>query len=210
MIGVFGGTFDPIHYGHLRPAKEALVTLGLEQVRFVPAARPPHRRPPVASAEQRLRMVELAVADEPGFVVDDRELRRPGPSYTVDTLMSMREEFGERTLCLLLGTDAFVQLETWHCWQQLPQLAHLVVMPRPGWPIPDSDSGLPAWARGTLVQQVAELARATSGFLFFLRVTPQDISATRIREVIADGDTVADWLPPAEFDYICQHGIYRK
>ena len=164
MIGVLGGTFDPIHYGHLRPAKEALVTLGLDQLRFVPAARPPHRRSPVASAEQRLRMVELAVADEPCFVVDDREFGRPGPSYTVDTLISMREEFGERTLCLLMGTDAFDGLDTWHCWQRLPQLAHLVVMYRPGWPVPEGNSGLPAWARGALVQRAGELAGRSRGF----------------------------------------------
>ena len=142
-LGILGGTFDPIHYGHLRPAQEVLRALDLAEIRVIPAANPPHRRPPVATPEQRLRMVELAVAGVPGFTVDDREFRRGGPSYTVLTLESLRSEFGERPLCLLMGLDAFEGIETWHQWQRLPELAHFIVMTRPGWEFPAGER-LPA------------------------------------------------------------------
>ena len=119
-LGILGGTFDPIHHGHLRPAQEILRALDLAEVRLIPAFIPPQRRPPVATVEQRLRMTELAVADMPGFRVDDREIRRRGPSYTVLTLESLRQELGARSLCLLLGMDAFQDIESCHQWQRLP------------------------------------------------------------------------------------------
>lgn len=207
MIGILGGTFDPIHYGHLRPAQEVLRALDLAEVRIVPAANPPHRRPPLATAQQRLRMAELAVAEFPGLRVDDREIKRGGPSYTVLTLESLRGESGARPLCLLLGTDAFEGLETWHRWQQLPELAHLVVMTRPGWPWPEA-SALPAWARGRLARAPGELAGAAAGRIYFQAVTPQDISATRIREAVARGEPVDGLLPPTVLEYVRANRIY--
>ena len=132
MIGIFGGTFDPIHYGHLRPAQEAMQKLALAELRFVPAAQPPHRPPPLASAAQRLAMIELAIRDLPGFRADDRELQRGGLSYTVLTLESLRAELGNTPLCLLVGADQFRNFETWHRWQEIPDLVHLVVLNRPG------------------------------------------------------------------------------
>jgi nicotinate-nucleotide adenylyltransferase len=206
-IGILGGTFDPIHYGHLRPAQEARRALDLAEIRFVPAANPPHRRVPAATAAQRLRMVELAVAGIPGFVVDDREIGRDGPSYTVPTLESLRREFGARPLCLLLGMDAFEGIETWHQWRRLPELAHLVVMTRPGWTFPDG-AALPAWARGRLEREPDKLAQTGAGKIFFQAVTPQDISATRIREAIAAGRPVEGLLPSAVLEYIRTHRIY--
>jgi len=207
MIGILGGTFDPIHYGHLRPAQEVLRALDLAEIRVIPAANPPHRRPPLATAEQRLRMVELALAGVPGFTVDDREFRRGGPSYTVLTLESLRREFGERPLCLLMGLDAFEGIETWHRWQRLPELAHFIVMTRPGWEFPAGER-LPPWARGRLVRETSKLTQAGAGKIYFQAVTPQDISATRIREALARGEPVEAWLPPAVIEYIRANRVY--
>ena len=206
-IGILGGTFDPIHYGHLRPAQEVLRALDLAEIRVIPAANPPHRRPPVATAEQRMRMVELAVAGVPGFTVDDREFRRGGPSYTVLTLESLRREFGERPLCLLMGLDAFECIETWHRWQRLPELAHFIVLTRPGWEFPAGER-LPPWARDRLVRETSKLTQAGAGKIYFQAVTPQDISATRIREALARGEPVEAWLPPAVIEYIRANRVY--
>ncbi|BAU47182.1 nicotinic acid mononucleotide adenylyltransferase [Sulfurifustis variabilis] len=210
MIGILGGTFDPIHYGHLRPAQDAARQLGLTELRLVPAATPPHRRRPVAHAAQRLRMVELAVAEFPGLAVDDREIRRGGLSYTVPTLESVRAEIGTTPLCLLLGTDAFRDIESWHRWSRLPELAHLVVLGRPGFPAPDA-ADLPVWARKRLVAGPGELRTRSAGGLLFLEVEPHDVSATRIRAAIARGETPpAEWLPASVLDYIRRNGIYRS
>lgn len=206
-IGIFGGTFDPIHYGHLRPAQEAQRALGLAEIRFVPAAIPPHRRAPAATAAQRLRMVELAVTGIPGFVVDDREIRRGGPSFTVLTLESLRREFGERPLCLLMGMDAFEGIETWHQWRRLPELAHLVVMTRPGWTFP-ADATTPAWVRERVVREPGELAQSAAGKIYFQAVAPQDISATQIREAIAGGRPAEEFLPSTVLEYVHAHRIY--
>jgi nicotinate-nucleotide adenylyltransferase len=206
-IGILGGTFDPIHYGHLRPAQEALRALDLAEIRVIPAANPPHRRPPEASAEQRLRMVELAVAGVPGFTVDDREYRRGGPSYTVLTLESLRQELGDQSLCLLMGLDAFEGIESWHQWQRLPELAHLIVMTRPGWDFPGGET-LPPWARVRLIRDTSMLTQASAGKIYFQPVTPQDISATRIREALARGEPVEAWLPSAVLDYIRANRVY--
>ncbi|MBI5782683.1 MAG: nicotinate-nucleotide adenylyltransferase [Gammaproteobacteria bacterium] len=205
MIGILGGTFDPIHYGHLRPAQEAQRALALEEIRVVPAANPPHRQPPVANAAQRLRMTELAVAGFPGFRVDDREVRRGGPSYTVRTLESLRVEMGPRPLCLLLGMDAFLDIETWHQWTRLPELAHLVVMQRPGWAFPDP---LPAWATPRFSRDARELTGQAAGRVYFQTTAPQDISATRLRAAIGRGESVEGRLPPAVWDYIRANRLY--
>ena len=130
-IGVFGGTFDPVHFGHLRTAYELLVRLELAEVRFVPCAVAPHRRQPITDSATRVRMLEAAIADVPEFVIDTRELERAGPSYTVDTLESLRTEYPDEALCLLLGMDAFLGLPGWHEWERLLDLAHIVVANRP-------------------------------------------------------------------------------
>jgi len=205
-VGILGGTFDPIHYGHLRPAQAAQRALALEEIRIVPAADPPHRRAPVASAAQRLHMAALAVRGFPGFRVDDREVRRGGPSYTVLTLESLRAEFGRRPLCLLIGVDAFRDIETWHQWARLPELAHLVVMQRPGWAFPDP---LPAWAIPRLSRDARELTGQVAGRIYFQTTAPQDISATRLRAAIGRGESVEGQLPPAVWDYIRQNRIYN-
>lgn len=209
-IGIFGGTFDPIHFGHLRPVAEIAQALQLARVDFVPAGAPPHRPPPQASAAQRLRMLELALESYPGFRIDTRELMRAGPSYTVDTLTSVRAECGAATpLCLLIGSDAFAQLETWSRWQSLPQLAHLIVMQRP-----DAAAALPAWAAPRVTTEVAALARAPAGHVWLHAVRPQPISATQIRRELARGPTagtgVSDLMPNAVWQYIRENRLYQQ
>lgn len=203
-LGIFGGTFDPIHYGHLRPAQEVLDVLSLDEIRFIPSALPPHRPAPVASADQRLRMLQLAMAEFPRFSADDREIRRGGPSYMVLTLESLRAEMGDRPLCLVLGLDAFLGLETWHRWHEIPDLAHLVVLTRPGWVL----EGLPDWAGGRQCVHGETLTLSPAGRLFFLAVKPQNISATGIRSALARGQSVEGQLPQAVQAFICQNHLY--
>lgn len=204
MIGIFGGTFDPIHYGHLRPVAEVARALALTEVRFIPAGTPPHRARPVADATHRRRMVELALQDQASFRVDDRELRRAGPSYTVDTLSSLRAELGNAPLCLIIGMDAFLGLPTWHEWQRLFAQAHIAVMHRPGWDM----QALPAWAVDRLCTEPARLRQTDAGCVWLQAVTPQDISASAIRARRARGLPIAGLVPPTVADYIDQHQLY--
>lgn len=205
MIGILGGTFDPPHYGHLRPARELMNALELSELRFIVAANPPHRAPPVASPADRLKMLQLAIAHEPGFVADDREIRRGGPSYTILMLETLRGELAGQPLCLIMGMDAFLGLESWHRWKELWGHAHIVVMPRPGWSV---EQDLPVWAVPRLCRNVRELTQSLAGRLWIQPVTPQDISSTRIRAELARGASVADWLPPTVLQYINDNHIY--
>jgi nicotinate-nucleotide adenylyltransferase len=208
VIGILGGTFDPIHYGHLRPAAEVLRALSLSEVRFVPAARPPHRPAPVAEWVHRLHMLQLATAPERGFRVDEREAQIPGPSYTVRTLESMRAEFGQARLCLLMGSDAFRGLTSWFQWERLLDFAHIAVMERPGSPMRTLEASLPAWVHGRLCREPQALERTANGLILLQRVEPQNISASAIRADIAAGRSVREMLPPAVWDYIRSNQLY--
>lgn len=185
-IGLFGGTFDPIHYGHLRTAFELWQLLRLAEVRFLPAGNPPHREQPLASPELRLRMVRAAVIGQPSFTVDDREMRRGGVSYSVDTLAELRAEYPDRSLCLLLGMDAFLGLPHWHRWRELLALAHIVVAHRPGWKAPTQgplgeimvDCGTGA---------IRELHESTAGRIYVHAVTQLEISSTELRQLVVSG-----------------------
>lgn len=205
MIGIFGGTFDPIHYGHLRPASEVRRSLDLDALYLVPAANPPHRSPPVATPTQRMAMLELALKEFPELNADDRELQRGGVSYTVDTLQSFRLEYPETALALLMGADAFDGIESWHQWQRLFELAHIIVMQRPGWE-PGNPQG---WVTERTVSSVRTLATELAGRVLFYPVTPQAISATEIREMLAAGKQVNGMSPQPVLDYINQNHIYR-
>src|SRR6202163_1090647 len=185
-IGVFGGTFDPIHCGHLRTAFELWQELRLAGVRFLPTGSPPHRAQLYASPERRLQMVRAAIADQPAFVVDDREVRRSGLSYSVDTLTELRSEYPKRSLCLLLGMDAFLGLPNWHRWRELLDLAHIIVAHRPGWRAPTMGPlGEVMVDRGT--GSVRDLHEQRSGRIYVHAVTQLEISSTDLRQLIAAG-----------------------
>lgn len=209
MIGIFGGTFDPIHYGHIRSVREAFVHLGLRQLYFIPAARPPLREQPHASVNQRLDMLRLALEKESGFGVDEREIQRAGPSYTVDTLREIQQELGSEPVCLLLGMDAFIKLEQWHEWFELFSLAHIVVLQRPGWESFSTRKQWPIWVSERLSEEKSELSAEKCGLIYMLPVTPQDISATAIREAIACGMSIDNMVPPQVADYITRHNLYH-
>lgn len=208
MIGVLGGTFDPIHYAHLRCALELQQSFRLEQVRFVPCRVPPHRGTPFATPEQRLEMLELAVADQAGFAVDDRELHREGPSYMVDTLTSFREEYGAAPLCLILGMDAFTGLHTWHRWEQLPGLAHIIAMRRPGREVAAAPAAIQALLDERLADDPGELRHSPAGRVALWTVTQIEVSATRIRDLVARGRSVRYLVPDRVIDYIRLERLY--
>jgi nicotinate-nucleotide adenylyltransferase len=203
-----------VHIGHLRPALELYERLSLERVLMIPSALPPHRDAPVVSAEQRLAMLQLAVAGEPALQVDARELQRAGPSYMVDTLHSLREEHGAaRSLCLLLGVDAFLGLARWHRWEAILQQAHLVVAHRPGWQLPRG-----AAARGNPALLLlgsgegdtpACLRERPAGCVVLQAVTQLAITATALRTAIAAGQSARYLLPEPVWHYIQHNNLYR-
>ena len=206
-IGIFGGTFDPIHYGHLRTAFELLQSLGLEEVRFVPCGDPPHRGVTFASAAVRLQMVQLATLGEEGFVVDDRELRRDGPSYSIDTLASFRTEFPDRSLCLITGMDAFLGLPTWHRWDEILDFAHIVVAHRPGWQAPgDGELGELLAERRT--QSYGDLQALSCGRVHIHAVTQLEIASTEIRSLVAEGYDPRFLMPDAVREVIMESACY--
>jgi nicotinate-nucleotide adenylyltransferase len=208
-LGLFGGTFDPIHFGHLRTAFELVDVLGLERVAFIPAGDPPHRAPPAANAALRLAMVEAAVGDEARFCVDDREIRRAGRSYTVLTLEELRRERGPQPLVLIVGMDAFAGLPTWHRWGELLSLAHIVVAHRPGAVLPVAGELVPWLARhGT--RDPADLGRAPAGRVFVHAGTQLDIASTEVREVLNSGGDPRYLMPEAVRRMILDTGVYAR
>jgi nicotinate-nucleotide adenylyltransferase len=208
-IGIFGGTFDPIHFGHLRTAFELLQALRLSEMRFMPAGNPPHRDTTVATAEQRLAMVTAATQGQAGFVVDDREIRREGLSYSVDTMRTLRADFPDRPLCLIVGMDAFLGLPKWHQWRELLELAHLVVAHRPGWRAPSMGPlGELLVDRGT--GRIGDLHEARAGCIYIHAVTQLEISSTEVRKLIAAGRDPRYLMPDAVRAIIEQTGCYVR
>ncbi len=218
-IGLLGGTFDPVHYGHLRAADEVRAALGLAEVRLVPAGEPPHRAAPSASAEQRLAMLDLAVPEFPGLVVDPREIAREGKSYTVLTLEELRAESPARPLVLrplvlIVGMDAFAGFPTWHRWREVFALAHVVVVTRPGATAGDAIGGdlRDVWA-ARATADASKLESTPAGTIFVQSIRPQPISSTAIRRALAHGHAgvaeVRGLLPPAVLAYIDRNQIYR-
>jgi nicotinate-nucleotide adenylyltransferase len=209
MIGVFGGTFDPIHFGHLRPALDIQQALGLREIRFVPLSKAVHRTQPMATGAQRLAMVRAAVVGQRGFVVDDRELRRIGASYSFDTLESLRREIGPQvSVCLMTGLDAFGELLTWYRWQDISELAHIVVMRRPG-ARTLMGADLRRWMEPRLTRNPEDLAKVPGGCVLMGDVTQLDISATGIRSLIAKGLSPRYMLPERVLTIIEREGLYR-
>ncbi len=212
-LGLFGGTFDPIHFGHLRLAEEAIAHLGLGGVRWIPAGNPPHRGTPQVTAAQRLAMVLRSTADNPRFSVDPAEVEAAAPSYTVPTLERLRRELGpQQSLVLLVGADAFAGLASWHRWRDLLNLAHVAVSHRPGFPVEISslpDELATAFARRRLADTAA-LAKAPAGGIVTFAMTQLAISATQIRKLLANELSARYLLPDAVLDYIRTHSLYRN
>jgi nicotinate-nucleotide adenylyltransferase len=214
-IGILGGTFDPVHNGHLRLAQEALEQCRLVAVRFIPSGIPPHRAAPQAGVQQRLEMVRLAVQGNPAFMLDEREIRRPGPCYTVDTLTELRAETGAtQPLCLLLGGDAFLQLHTWHEWKRLFELAHIVVMQRAGGrPLGNAIATADATLRNEYHARLAPAARvlhsAPAGSILVADMPALEISATDLRKRCAEKRDIHYLLPDTVAHYIQTHHLYN-
>jgi nicotinate-nucleotide adenylyltransferase len=212
-VGVLGGTFDPIHYGHLRLAEELGEALGIDQVRLIPAGLPPHRGQPRAEARHRLEMARLAVAGNPRIVLDGREMAKGGPSYSVDTLASLRTELPVATpLVLFMGGDAFLGLTTWHDWRRLLDLAHVAVAQRPGFAPTVWEDVLPEPLRKLFVarrcDQPGELAERPAGRIFVHAITQLDISASQIRDRCLRGRSLRYLLPESVIDYINENRLY--
>ncbi|MEW8027380.1 MAG: nicotinate-nucleotide adenylyltransferase [Candidatus Thiodiazotropha sp.] len=207
MIGVFGGTFDPIHFGHLRTALDVMQAVGLDEVRFIPLHGAVHRNQPKTPTELRLEMVRLATRQQQGFVVDDREMRRAGDSYTVETLTSLRREQADRSLCLLLGVDAFNGFLDWYRPDEILRLAHLIVMHRPGEQI-SKGSKVEKLLIDRQVSAPAQLQAEDCGLILYQRVSQLDISASKIRSLLALGQTPRFLLPEAVLQLIENNHLY--
>lgn len=206
-VALLGGTFDPVHYGHLRCAEEVRKKLGLENLYLLPAGSPPHRDTPAASVRQRLEMLQLACLEFPHLLIDDRETRRSGPSYMVETLRELRAEFPLAPIFLLIGQDAVNLLHTWFDWKQLFKLAHIVVLTRPGarteYPPELAIEIEPRSVSGSL-----ELHKTTAGAVLRLEVEPIDVSATDIKRIIRSGQLPMTMTPAAVVEYISENRLY--
>jgi len=211
-IGIFGGTFDPVHLGHLRMAEELAEGLALAEVRFLPAARPPHRAEPRSAAEHRIAMVKLAIADNARFRLDLREFDRPGPSYMVDTLTSLRTELGAAMpLYLLLGADAFLGIPSWHRWQTLFELAHIAVAHRPGFTLDADHTQMSPALRDAWQSRYRKTpSDGAAGDILLREITALDISASNIRTRLRHGHSTRYLLPEATYHYIHSHHLYEK
>ena len=212
-LGLFGGTFDPVHFGHLRLAEEAIGHLGLGGVRWIPAGQPPHRGVPEVTAEQRLEMVLRCTAENEHFSVDASEVKAAAPSYTVHTLERLRAELGaEHSLILLVGADAFAGLSGWHRWRDIFSLAHVAVSHRPGFPVEITSlpHELATEFHDRHLTGIDGLKDTPAGGIATFAMTQLAISATQIRKLLANGVSARYLLPDSVLDYIQRHQLYRN
>lgn len=218
LIGVLGGTFNPIHFGHLRLAQELADTLSLKEVRFIPAANPPHKNAPSVSAFHRAEMVKLAIADNPSFTLDERELHRAGASYTIDTLISLRYEIGAEmnnsvALCLIMGSDAFTQLNTWHRWQEILNYCHIILVQRPpttAITLPPLANELTLLLQNHYTENVYDLTNQNAGFIHMQTITALSISSTAIRATFKLKQIPRYLMPQTIIDYIAANQLYDE
>lgn len=209
VIGLLGGTFNPVHFGHLRMAQELAETLELNEVRFIPSANPPHKTSPIASAEHRAQMVRLAIEDNPLFQLDKRELARSGASYTIDTLMSLREELGADTrLVLFMGTDAFRQIDKWHRWHLLLDYCHIAIVQRPHAIREPLSKSLEAYLAAHYSEQNQDLQDIPAGCITMQPITALDISSTAIRQRLQQGLSLRYLMPEKVIDYLLENALY--
>jgi nicotinate-nucleotide adenylyltransferase len=210
MIGILGGTFNPIHNGHLHFADRLQQTLAFEAIRFMPAAIPALKYAPIVSAEQRTDMVRLAIADHPKFQIDTRELERAGPSYSIDSLTSLRKELGDKvSICWLIGSDAFAKLNTWHRWNELLNHCHFVVVKRPLSEELNWNTEVELLLETHQTNDANTLKTSASGKVLIQEIEALDISSTQIRQHIASKTNVSDVMPSSVIKYIQQHQLYQ-
>ena len=210
LIGLLGGTFNPIHNGHLRLAQELADALNFNEVRFIPSANPPHKTVPKVSAQHRAAMVQLAISDNPLFNLDIRELDRLGASYTIDTLISLQEELGGSVaLCLIMGSDAFAKLNTWHRWQALLDYCHIILVQRPTSATqPQLADELSVLLHDHYTENVSDLADENAGYIHMQKITALDITATNIRAQLEAGLSPRYLMPDNVLDYMKHNKLY--
>ena len=209
-IGILGGTFDPIHFGHLKPAQQILKQLDLAEIRLMPSHKPPHKAGTKATSEQRAEMVQLACQDLAGFCVDLRELSRQDPSYTLVTLQSIRQELPDTPICFLMGMDSLLSFKSWYRWAQILTLCHLVVSYRPGWNLnaANKDADIMDLLAAHQTDDFKQLHQQNSGLIYLAQIEPLDISSTQIRQNVKAGVDNTGLLPEAVNAYLLAEGLY--
>jgi nicotinate-nucleotide adenylyltransferase len=208
-IGILGGTFDPIHLGHLYLATELYRRLHLQEVRLIPCYQSALKKKPITSPQERLKLAELACQGHPGLNVDDREIRHNSTSYTYNTLIELRQELGKTPLCLLMATDVFSKFTHWHRWQDILTLAHLVVVMRPGFEI-ENNPELVKLMREREIHRPEQLCEAPGGGILCVDFPQCPISATEIRQKIANQQSARHLVPEVVWEYIVKHGLYSN
>ena len=210
LIGILGGTFDPVHIGHMQLAREAIRSLGLDVLRCIPAGQPPHRNQPLARAADRLVMAHRVFDGEPRCVVDDAEIRRKGASWTIHTLERLRAASPDSALVLIVGADALLGLPGWHRWQELLDFAHIAVANRPGSSLQPSTMPVALaslWQRRHTTD-VSMLRQSPAGHIVSFTIAPCPVSATGIRQAVSRGEAITGWVCPAVENYIRDHHLY--
>lgn len=211
LQAIYGGTFDPVHYGHLKPVEILANLIGLQRVIIMPNNVPPHRPQPEATSAQRKKMLELAIADKPLFCLDERELHRDSPSWTAQTLQEWREEQGPAApLAFIIGQDSLLNFPSWYRYETILDNSHLIVCRRPGYPLTMKEEAHQQWLEQHLTPHADDLHRLPAGKIYLAETPWFDISATLIRQRLQNGLSCAELLPEAVLDYIQQQGLYQK
>ena len=209
VIALLGGTFDPIHLGHILPAQQTALWLGAKQLHLIPAHIPPHKNGTHANAKQRANMVSLVCENSEIFTLDNREIKRKTPSYTIDTLHEIKAEHPSADLYFIMGMDSLLSFTTWHCWQEILTLCNLVVNIRPGYPHLALETALEPALKSRLIYNLTQIQRQQVGQIILHESTPVDISSTQIRAKIKAGLSYNQYLPKTVYDYIEQYKLYR-
>jgi len=209
MIGILGGTFDPIHNGHLRLAIEFYEHLNLTELKLIPLRVPPHRDPPLADSEQRLAMLQIATENIGGLSVDDCELQREKTSYTIETVSLVKEKIGDTPICLLMGIDAFAKIHTWHRWEELLECVHIAIADRPGNNTKEYEQEIAELIKTHLTGDVSELQQSSSGKIYRITMPMLDISATQIRNLISNNQDAHGLVPEKVLDFIHSNSLYK-